>query len=52
MLAIGGAALADIERELLLLKDNSTRWNARCAAYVADWLDHQDAALLPEPAGV
>lgn len=42
------AALADIEGELLLLKDNSTRWNARCAANVADWLDHQDAALLPE----
>lgn len=40
--------LAEMERELLLLTDNSTRWNSRCADGVTDWLRDQDDALLPE----
>lgn len=42
------AALAAIERELLLLGDNSTRWSCRCADGITDWLREQDEALLPE----
>ena len=42
------AALASIESELLLLADNSIRWNNRCANGITDWLAAQDAALLPE----
>ncbi len=41
-------ALDDIESELLLLTENSVRWNQRCAAGIAEWLRDQDAALLPE----
>lgn len=41
-------ALNEIERELLLLTENSTRWNAHCAASLRDWLARQDDALLPE----
>ena len=42
------AALADIEKEIALLEENSARWNARCAAGIQRWLDEQDAALLPQ----
>ncbi len=42
------AVLDEIEGELLLLGDNSTRWSSRCAGAIADWLNTQDAALLPE----
>lgn len=41
-------ALLDIEGELRLLTENSTRWNARCADGVSAWLQAQDPALLPE----
>ncbi len=40
-------ALAAIDAELQLAA-RSTRWNRRCAEGIASWLDHQDAALLPE----
>lgn len=42
------AALEEIEAELLLLSEHSTRWSSRCAGAIADWLAAQDAALLPE----
>lgn len=41
-------ALADIDEELRLLGENSTRWSSRCANGITDWLMEQDAALLPE----
>lgn len=41
-------ALADIDGEIQLLGENSTRWSSRCANGVTDWLLEQDAALLPE----
>ena len=41
-------AISAIETELLLLTDNSVRWNRRCADGVTDWLLAQDEALLPE----
>ena len=42
------AVLAEIDRELALLAENSTRWNSLCAQAVTTWLMSQDAALLPE----
>ena len=41
-------ALNAIECELLLLTENSVRWNSRCADGITDWLSVQDAALRPE----
>ncbi len=40
--------LEELDAELQLLAENSTRWNSRCAQAVTDWLLSQDAALLPE----
>jgi len=42
------SVLEEIDAELALLAENSTRWNSRCAQAVTDWLLSQDAALLPE----
>ena len=42
------SALADIDEEMRLLGENSTRWSSRCATGITDWLMRQDAALLPE----
>ncbi len=41
-------ALDDMEAEIRLLTENSTRWNRLCATGIADWLQAQDAALLPQ----
>ena len=41
-------ALAEIDEEVRLLGENSTRWSSRCANGITDWLMEQDAALLPE----
>lgn len=43
-----GTALAEIDEEVRLLGENSTRWSSRCANGITDWLMEQDAALLPE----
>ena len=40
--------LNDIESELLLLTENSVRWNRLCAGGIADWLHDQDDALLAQ----
>ncbi len=40
--------LNDIESEILLLTENSVRWNRLCASGIADWLHDQDDALLAE----
>ena len=42
------AVLETLEAEIRLLEENSTRWNSRCAAAIADWLAEQDGALLAE----
>ena len=41
-------ALSAIKAEITLLQENSTCWCRCCADGVADWLDSQDAALLPQ----
>ncbi len=41
-------ALAEIDEEIRLLGENSTRWSSRCANGITDWLMEQDSALLPE----
>lgn len=42
------ATLNAIEAELLLLTENSVRWNNACADGITEWLSGQSAALLPE----